>query len=57
MFFALLFLILAAAIAFFFPEWSGVTVLAVAFGSVAALRLALGLTGKSATKSPDRPAR
>ena len=51
MFFVLLFLILAAGAAYLFPEWSGVTVLLTAFGCVAVLRLALGLSKSSPPSS------
>ena len=47
MFFVLIFLILAATTSYLFPEWSWVTVLAVSFGCMAALRILLALTPRS----------
>lgn len=47
MFFALIFLILAATTSYLFPEWSWVTVLLVSFGCVVALRILLSVTSRS----------
>ena len=55
MFFVLLFLILAASAAHFFPEWSTVTVLLAAFGSVAVLRIAIGLFGRREPAGDKQP--
>lgn len=48
MFFALLFLILAAFTSYFFPEWSWVTILSASFGCVAVLRILLAVASRSA---------
>jgi hypothetical protein len=47
MFFALIFLILAATASYLFPEWSWVTVLFASFGCVAALRMLLAVNARS----------
>lgn len=47
MFFVLIFLILAAATSYLFPEWSRVSVLLVSLGCVAALRTLLAVTSRS----------
>ncbi|MBS1139336.1 MAG: hypothetical protein H6R13_789 [Proteobacteria bacterium] len=51
MFFALIFLTLAALGAYFFPEWSWAAILGASFGCVVALRLALYFTERSKTAS------
>lgn len=52
MFLVIIFLSLAAAGAYFFPEWSWATVLLVSLACVVAFRLALFFTGRAA-KAPD----
>ena len=47
MFFAILFLTVAALGSYFFPEWSSAAILISAFAIVAGLRLILWLTGRS----------
>ena len=51
MLFVLLFLILAASAAYIFPEWSTLTVLLVAFGSVATQRIAFGVFSRPGPES------
>lgn len=51
MFFVIIFLALAAFSSYLFPDWSWVTVVLVSFGCVAAFRLILHFTGRSASAS------
>lgn len=53
MFFAILFLCLAALGSYFFPEWSWAALLGASFGIVVTLRLAL-LLGVRSGKAADR---
>ena len=48
MFLLIVFLVLAASIASFFPEWSWLTTLLVSLGCVLALRIVLAISGRSA---------
>lgn len=47
MFLVLIFLAVAAFAAYFFPEWSGVTVLLVSLASVVVLRILLAFSGRT----------
>ncbi|MFZ2268050.1 MAG: hypothetical protein WAV95_10800 [Azonexus sp.] len=55
MFFVIIFLSLASLASYLFPEWSWATILVVALGCVAALRLALFLADRSGRASGKNP--
>lgn len=52
MFFVIIFLALAATLAYVFPEWSGAWVLAAAFAAVVTLRLLILVADRSRRPPP-----
>ena len=55
MFFAIIFLALAAILAAVFPEWSWAWVLLTAFAAVATLRLSLLIADRARKPPPSEP--
>lgn len=56
MFLVIIFLALAALLAYFLPDWSWASILLLSFGTVAAFRLYLLISERAARTSSDKDA-